>query len=608
MTKLILQNIIFDSVMDAAKELYWRCKKDFYLKNGIMYLSKDTGPVYTNTYFNAFFPLTWIKYTNIGQLYIELEYMGCVEICMYGCGIEEETSKVTRRIIFKEHLESNKITSVYLPIDIHADTMIYFSLNGVSEKTQISGIRYFTLVPRVNKVNIMLDLCTYRREQDITKNLSRIQQKIVSNPKSALASHMYVTVIDNGQTLTNDFGISQLKLITQKDFGSTGGYTRGMLEALARKEEYALTHVILMDDDIVIEPEILERNFALLSILRKEYQKSFVGGTMLWQDNPYIQQETGGFFDGEKLIGDRAWESMNDEEQLLYNCIHEDSINYMGWWYCCIPMSCIKESNLPFPFYMRWDDVEYGYRNRSEKFIHINGLGVWHASFENKYNSAMLYYEMRNYLIMCALEQSLDYCTMIKRIALYVYREICRYRYRDAELVLKGVRDFLRGPEWLRALKTDEFHEQILAHGYRLQKISVEQIKPEWEDLRNEEKEISSQTYAKGNESGGIRRVLMRLFDPFIPAKGVRILRIDNNRLKNYNGTRYILNYDIATEKGFWVEKSFQKHFQDCIKLIGVTVCFLFQYKTVARRYQNQKHVMTDLKFWQHYLDVDIQE
>ena len=54
------------------------------------------------------------------------------------------------------------------------------------------------------------------------------------------------------------------------------------------------------------------------------------------------------------------------------------------------------------PFFIHGDDIEYGLR-LNHSFILLNGIGVWHESFENKYQPVNIYYDTRNYLIINTL-------------------------------------------------------------------------------------------------------------------------------------------------------------------------------------------------------------
>lgn len=45
-------------------------------------------------------------------------------------------------------------------------------------------------------------------------------------------------------------------------------------------------HALLMDDDIVIEPEALVKTYQILTLLKDEYEDAFIGGAMLRLDKP----------------------------------------------------------------------------------------------------------------------------------------------------------------------------------------------------------------------------------------------------------------------------------------------------------------------------------
>ena len=79
--------------------------------------------------------------------------------------------------------------------------------------------------------------------------------------------------------------------------GGAGGFTRDLIEILEHNDIFQITHILLMDDDIVIEPESLVRTFMLLCLLREEYLDAFIGGAMLRLDRQYIQVEAGAVWD-----------------------------------------------------------------------------------------------------------------------------------------------------------------------------------------------------------------------------------------------------------------------------------------------------------------------
>lgn len=75
--------------------------------------------------------------------------------------------------------------------------------------------------------------------------------------------------------------------------------------------------------------------------------------------------------------------------------------DYGGWWYCCIPVSAIREKGLPLPVFIHRDDIEYGIR--MGKLMTLNGIGVWHEAVTKKLPQIGEYYDIRNMAILNAI-------------------------------------------------------------------------------------------------------------------------------------------------------------------------------------------------------------
>ena len=49
--------------------------------------------------------------------------------------------------------------------------------------------------------------------------------------------------------------------------------------------------------------------------------------------------------------------------------------------------------------------------------------------------------------------------------------EVNRYRYKNADLLIRGVRDFLKGIDWLEQTDAEALHKEIMAYGYKAQPV-----------------------------------------------------------------------------------------------------------------------------------------
>jgi len=66
-----------------------------------------------------------------------------------------------------------------------------------------------------------------------------------------------------------------------------------MIEAIAEREKHGLTHIVLMDDDVVFTHHALERAYVFLKLLKTEHRDIMLGGAMLRLDLPFAQFAAG---------------------------------------------------------------------------------------------------------------------------------------------------------------------------------------------------------------------------------------------------------------------------------------------------------------------------
>ena len=83
---------------------------------------------------------------------------------------------------------------------------------------------------------------------------------------------------------------------------------------------------------------------------------------------------------------------------------------FNGWWSCLIPLEAIDKVGLSLPFFIRRDDIEFGYRTGEAGYptITLPGAAVWHESWDTKddVDNWTLYFTVRNRLIHAAMESS----------------------------------------------------------------------------------------------------------------------------------------------------------------------------------------------------------
>jgi hypothetical protein len=140
----------------------------------------------------------------------------------------------------------------------------------------------------------------------------------------------------------------------------------------------------------------------------------------------------------------------------LLSLLNEQAPDYSAWTCCCIPSETIKTAGLPLPLFLKYDDVEYGLRMKN-RFIFVPGISVWHPTY-GEYSLTNQYYDSRNRLIISSCSSGIDE-NVIRSVTESIYSEISSYRYDRAEEMLKGIEDFLKGPEFVYKLCLEGIHK-----------------------------------------------------------------------------------------------------------------------------------------------------
>ncbi|MGP9538495.1 glycosyltransferase [Brachybacterium sp. AOP43-C2-M15] len=290
---------------------------------------------------------------------------------------------------------------------------------------------------------------TRMREQDATAQAERFARMDCVHE---------VIVVDQGGTLAGDPGFTRLlaerpgiRLVTQPNLGGSGGYARGMLEA-ARTPDHA---VLFSDDDAVLPEESLRRmaTYQALSSTR-----TILGAPLFSAERP------------DRLIalaegvrnGDFQWHASDGvqspvdlggttPEQWAF-LRRRGEPNYTGWWATLFPPGTSADLGLPAPFFLKWDDAEYGLRATEHGYRHVvlPGTSVHHPPW-TAYRTQMSWTARvlhRNRLATAAAHGAGR--GVVASSLLHQAKHVLSGHLLTAELWEEGIDAVLAGPEqWL---------------------------------------------------------------------------------------------------------------------------------------------------------------
>ena len=595
---LKLQNILFPEtgICDQGK-LYYRINNKVHLNREERALDfEKKGAASFDTYFNSFSIEKWKKYTQIEQVRLVLVLQGEFEITLQN---KEKINKIiSNREHFSRRIRSETPQEFVFPFIPYENKGLYcFKLEAFSEDARLFGGWYTTDLAedQLQEINIAINICTFHREVFVQRNLDTLSEKILQNDKNELSGHAQVFISDNGKTLDiASLENAKVHIVPNKNVGGAGGFTRNLIEIM-HSPNYRATHVLFMDDDIIIEPESIYRTYMMLRCIKAEYRDAFIGGAMLRLDEPYLQVEAGAVWNVGKQFGLKKGLDLRYPDAVLYNEI-EEYREYNAWWYCCMPMGLVNEENLPLPIFIRGDDVEYGLRSM-KYLILLNGICVWHEPFENKYSSYLIYYILRNYLYVNAIHcPQFNKRAVIKKLFRSTIKEILYYRYNNVELIERALDDYLDGIDFLKNTDGEKLHREIMDAGLKAE--LVDELSIPFSAAQYEESLTVKQT--------GIGKILfpLTLNGMLLPAKGDRIVSMPLCCPANFYRAKRVLQYDATTGKGFVTEKSFMGMVRCIGKLVSMICRVIVKYDTAAKILRRDiKDVLTE-DFWRNYLAI----
>lgn len=539
----------------------------------------------------------WGKYARIENISLKLKISGKFRVLLINK--EKVNVNISEKIILESVLQSKQPQDFIIPYTDGCNRGMYtFALEALEDNSKYYGGAYTSEIDKkkIRNVKIGIGICTFKREAFIEKNIKILNEAILENQDSPLYGRLEVFIADNGRTLDQAVLESdKIHIYPNKNLGGAGGFTRDIIEMMQNNDKYHITHVLLMDDDIVIEPEALARTYMLLSLIRDEYRDAFIGGAMLRLDQQYRQVEAGASWNGGNLISLKSGLDLRCCESCLYNET-EEYAEYNAWWYCCFPIDIVREDNLPLPIFIRGDDLEYGLRNM-KKLILMNGICVWHEPFENKYSSFLEYYIIRNQLIDNAFHcQWYGKKQLKKTMFKHCVQEVMFYRYRNVDLYLQGIRDFLKGPVWLMGQDGEILHKKVMSEGYRGQELE----------------ELSMGfNYPIYEESLGVNNTLktkikrnLTFNGLFLPAKGDNIVSMAKVKTPQCYRKKRIMHYDEAAKKGFITERSFGETVRYMAKAVAMLFEISFKLTKAQKEYREEGLKLRTLEFWKGYLGI----
>ena len=410
---------------------------DFDQKVESLFVRKNEDEQSFDTFFNSLNLYLIKHYTDGNKLTIKLNYVGNSKIKVI------HAYKNEKKVLFED---DNLKDEIEIDLSNLGELgIIYPVLKG---DAQIKSMTY-EVNASSREISTAVLITTFNRQDFLIPNLYKLNQ----------CEHVSkVVIVDNARNivLPEDLSVDKFIVAPNDNLGGTGGFTRGMMEA----KKLGVSHIFIMDDDITLMPEVTEKALSLISCLKEDHINDWLGYSMLPNGKPTLQYELGTNWNGIKMVLNHHYMDMSKLDNLYKNQINT-KYNYSAWWSLIMPSNVIDKYGYPFPFFIKFDDIEYGLRRKGEEIILTNGFAVWHEDFENKYNPYLEYYLYRNALVNNALHDKKPLLHSLIRFMGKSVKEYFQFRHTEMKLINIAINDYLKGPVFFLNLDIEKRNNEI---------------------------------------------------------------------------------------------------------------------------------------------------
>ncbi len=318
-------------------------------------------------------------------------------------------------------------------------------------------------------VNLALIICTYYREEYVRKNLKLLtSSRFFDRDDFECFGKIDIFIVDNaGEIDDTCFGSvvddslnSFIHPIRNRNTGGSGGFQRGIEEIRRLNDEKHFTHVIFMDDDVSFD---LDSFYLLYDFLCNADENSLtrpIAGRMLDIDNPNIQWTAAERWNSGNIEHVEFLRNLEKDPFEKGKIIYNANADYGGFWFCCYPYSFVEKNDL-LPLFIHCDDVEYGLRCGKTPII-IEGVHVWHETWEKKISPQISYYDYRNSLIVNKLYGFLP----SKEELISTWKETISEHHKNGDylselMIILALKDYLKGIDWLYRIDSEKLHKKL---------------------------------------------------------------------------------------------------------------------------------------------------
>jgi galactofuranosylgalactofuranosylrhamnosyl-N-acetylglucosaminyl-diphospho-decaprenol beta-1,5/1,6-galactofuranosyltransferase len=409
-----------------------------------------------DAYFSAFPASYWQRWTGVREVELTVEVRAAATVSLWRSDASGRPARVRQHIA----PEATTVTFPVALVGFDDGGWLWFEVEAGDDDVEVGPAYWNAAGTPSDPVSASLGITTFNRVESCLGVLRRLGE---DPDLLALVDRVYVVdqgddrvrAADGFAEATAALG-QRLAVIEQPNLGGSGGFARCQLETLRAGLS---DHLVILDDDIVLETEAVRR---AVEFAARCTTPSLVGAHMFSLPEPTRLHAMAECVDirrfrwGPKVEDQREHDLATTGLRGTWWMHRREDVNYNGWWMCLIPRTVLETVGLSLPFFLRWDDAEFGLRAGDAGFptVTLPGVAVWHVPWTHKTDALdwQAYFHQRNRIITALLHSPHGHGGMlVPDLLAHQVKHLASMQYSTAELRLLAISDVLAGPESLHA-------------------------------------------------------------------------------------------------------------------------------------------------------------
>ena len=346
-------------------------------------------------------------------------------------------------VVLAEHDGPGPLT-LWVDLAALSHRWCWVELPGASGVDALRGYHWSVASGRTASAIVVIP--TFGREDACREQVERI---LAGTTAAEVAG---IVVVDQARTFADSLpegrDWDRVTLVEQDNLGGSGGYARGLWHARDHDGP-----VVFLDDDAAVHPETLRRMIVLSSLAR---EPRLIGTALFAPEQPDAPVATAEVVDrrrfqwGAARPAEAARAAARGADAPEWAWDRGTAADYVGWWCAALPPRAARTIGYPAPYFLKWDDAEYGLRalSRGVRPTVVPGISAVHPAWRSDGAAHWSMAPLHRNRVATALAHGAGRGVLLDSLVHQV-KHALSLQYDVAELWELGIADALGGPGWL---------------------------------------------------------------------------------------------------------------------------------------------------------------